>query len=250
MNIQFYILFSTLIISLISFVGVLIFFLKERLLNKILLILVSFSAGSLIGAAFLHLIPESVSNAPDNSNIYIYIILGFITFFIMEQFIHWHGHPCESCHDNKIKPFSYLVLIGDGIHNFIDGLIIAASFVVSLPAGIITTLVVAFHEIPQEIGDFGVLLYGGIKKTKALILNFLSAVTVIIGGWVGFLISEVVQDSIIFLLPFAAGGFIYIAASDLIPEIKHRQNLPKSIIHFIVFLVGIMLMILIKQIKH
>jgi zinc and cadmium transporter len=143
-------------------------------------------------------------------------------------------------------PFSYLILISDSIHNFIDGLIIAASFVVSFPIGIVTALAVALHEIPQEIGDFGVLVYGGFKRVKALFLNFLSAITVIFGGLFGFLLSEKIGQSIIFLLPFAAGNFIYIASSDLIPEIKLKVSFKKSLIHFFIFLLGIITMLLIR----
>jgi zinc and cadmium transporter len=246
METLFYILASTTFISLLSFAGILALFLRQKLLNKILLVLVAFSAGSLLGGAFLHLIPEALEKTKDNFNIFLYLILGFVLFFILEQFIHWHGHPCEECQGKQVKPFSYLVLIGDGVHNFIDGLIVAGSFLVSFEAGLITVLVVALHEIPQEIGDFGVLVYGGIDKIKALFFNFFSAVTVIFGGVVGFLIAEITHNSMFFLLPFAAGGFIYIAASDLIPEIKHRESLIKSIIHFIMFLTGIGLMMLIK----
>lgn len=165
-----YILLSTILISLIAFVGSLTLFLNEKLLNKILLILVAFAAGSLMGGAFLHLLPESLEKTGGSFAVFLYLLLGFILFFVLEQFISWHYHPCEKCH--RPKPFSYLVLIGDGVHNFIDGLIIAASFSVSIHAGIITVLVVALHEIPQEIGDFGVLVYGGFKKMKALVLNF------------------------------------------------------------------------------
>jgi len=248
MNILFYILISTFLISSIAFVGALTLFLKEKLLDKILLILVAFSAGALIGGAFLHLIPETIVKVGlDESQllkIFLYLLLGFCTFFILEQFIRWHHH--HATRHPEIMPFSYLILISDGIHNFIDGLIIAASFVVAFPIGVVTALVVALHEIPQEIGDFGVLVYGGFKKTKALFLNFLSATTVILGGIVGFLLSEKIGQSIIFLLPFAAGNFIYIASSDLIPEIKHKENLKRSITYFLVFLLGIALMLLIK----
>ncbi len=243
-----YILISTFLISLIAFIGALTLFLKEKLLNKVLLILVAFSAGALIGGAFLHLIPETIIKVGLDEisllKVFLYLLLGFCIFFILEQFIRWHHHHA-TCHP-EIMPFSYLILISDGIHNFIDGLIIAASFVIAFPVGLITTLAVALHEIPQEIGDYGVLIYGGFKKIKALFLNFLSAITVVFGGIVGFLLSEKIGESVVFLLPFAAGNFIYIAASDLIPEIKHRTSLKKSLIHFFVFLLGIALMLLIK----
>ena len=117
---------------------------------------------------------------------------------------------------------------------------------IAFPLGVVTSLAVALHEIPQEIGDFGILIYGGFKKTKALFLNFLSAITVVLGGIVGFFLSEKIGESIVFLLPFAAGNFIYIASVDLIPEIKHQTNFKKSIVNFSVFLLGIILMLLIK----
>lgn len=250
MSILFYILISTFLISFIAFIGALTLFLKEKLLNKVLLILVAFSAGALIGGAFLHLIPETIIKVGlDETSllkVFLYLLLGFCVFFILEQFIRWHHH--HDTHHPKITPFSYLILISDGIHNFIDGLIIAASFIIAFPVGLITALAVALHEIPQEIGDYGVLIYGGFKKVKALFLNFLSAITVVFGGIVGFLLSEKIGESIVFLLPFAAGNFIYIAAADLIPEIKHRTSLKKSFVHFFIFLLGIALMLLIKMI--
>ncbi len=250
MSVLVYILISTFLISLIAFIGALTLFLKREFLDKILLILVALSAGALIGGAFLHLIPETIIKIGIDEKklltVFLYLILGFCTFFILEQFIRWHHR--HGSRDHKITPFSYLILASDGIHNFIDGLIIAASFVISIPIGIITALAVALHEIPQEIGDYGVLVYGGFKRAKALFLNFLSATSVVLGGVVGFLISAQIGKSIIFLLPFAAGNFIYIAASDLIPEIKHRVSLKKSIVHFFVFLLGIILMLLVKVI--
>ena len=248
---MFYILLSTFLISLIAFLGALTLFLKEKLLDKILLILVAFSAGALIGGAFLHLIPEAISkigsSETDLLKIFLLVILGFCVFFILEQFIRWHHHHTVHCEDcPKIAPFSYLILISDAVHNFIDGLIIAASFIIAFPVGVVTALAVALHEIPQEIGDYGVLVYGGFKKIKALFLNFLSAITVVFGGIIGFLLSEKIGQSIVFLLPFAAGHFIYISATDLIPEIKHRASDKKSILHFSVFLFGIFLMLLLK----
>jgi len=246
MNILLNIIISTFSISLIAFIGALILFLKEELLDKILLILVAFSAGALLGGAFLHLIPEAIERAEPNQifTLFMYLILGFCTFFVLENFINWHHHHARE--HPEIMPFSYLVLISDALHNFIDGLIIAASFVVAFPLGVVTALAVALHEIPQEIGDFGILIYGGFKKTKALFLNFLSAITVVLGGIVGFFLSEEIGKSIVFLLPFAAGNFIYIASIDLIPELRRQTNFKKSIVYLLVFLLGITLMLLIK----
>jgi len=248
MTVLIYILLGTFLISLLAFVGALTLFLRKDFLDKIILILVALSAGALIGGAFLHLIPETVVKIGADENklmiAFLYLILGFCVFFILEQFIRWHHR--HGSRDDRIMPFSYLILVSDGIHNFIDGLIIAASFAVTPSLGVITTLAVALHEIPQEIGDYGVLVYGGFKRVKALFLNFLSAMTVVLGGVIGFLISEQIGKSIIFLLPFAAGNFIYIAASDLIPEIKHKISFKKSLIHFFIFLLGIILMLVIK----
>ncbi|MBM3258050.1 MAG: ZIP family metal transporter [Candidatus Nealsonbacteria bacterium] len=247
MDIFFYILISTFSISLIAFVGAVILFLKEKLLDRILLILVSFAAGALIGGAFLHLIPEAIEEAGSESSllkVFFYLLFGFCSFFVLENFISWHHH--HSKNHPEIKSFSYLILISDSVHNFIDGLIIAASFIVSVPLGLATALAVALHEIPQEIGDFGILIYSGFKKAKALFLNFLSAFVIVFGGIFGFLLSEKISSSVVFLLPFAAGSFIYVACSDLIPEIKHKGSLQKALINFFVFLLGIGIMFLMK----
>ena len=239
------ILVATFVISLISFVGILTFLLKEELLNRALLILVALSTGALLGGAFLHLIPETIEQVGGSLDIFLYLLLGFCLFFILEQFLHWrHQHTAA----HGVKPFSYLILVSDSVHNFIDGLVIAASFITSYPLGIATTLAVALHEIPQELGDFGVLVYGGFGKGRALTFNFASAITEILGGIVGYFAYSILQASIVYLLPFAAGNFIYIAAADLIPEIKHQVSLRRSIIHFCVFLVGIGIMLAVKYI--
>jgi len=239
-----YILIATFLISIIAFVGIFTLFLKKSFLDRILLLLVSFSAGALIGGAFLHLLPEAVEGAGEKNllNVFLYVIFGFCLFFVLEQFISWHH-----CHKTEhIASFSYLILISDGVHNFIDGLIIAASFIISLPVGIATTIAVALHEIPQEIGDFGILIYGGMSKKKALFLNFASALIAVLGGIIGFFLAGRIGGSIVYLLPFAAGNFIYIASADLIPEIKQKCELSKSLPHFLFFLFGIALMLILK----
>ncbi len=234
------ILIATLIISLIAFVGALIS-LKGEWLNKTLLILVALSSGTLLGGAFLHLLPEAVEKLGADLNIFLFLLLGFCLFFMLEQFFNWR-HQHDEIHAKK--PFTYLVLVGDGIHNFIDGLVISASFIVGYQVGVVTALAVALHEIPQELGDFGVLVYGGFDRKRALIFNYLSALLVIIGGITGYLAYSVIKTSIVYLLPFAAGNFIYIATADLIPEIKHHVSTSRSIIHFVTFLVGIGIMLL------
>lgn len=249
MSILFYILISTFLISGISFVGALTLVLKEKFLEKILLVLVAFSAGALIGGAFLHLLPEAIEKIGFGDNqllgIFLFLIFGFSFFFILEQLISWHHHHSLR-HLEIIKPFSYLILISDSIHNFLDGLIIAAAFIVSLPVGIAASIAVALHEIPQELGDYAVLIYGGLKKSRALFLNFLSALLAVLGGVIGFFLSGEIGDFTVYFLPFAAGNFIFIAASDLIPEIKNKENFKKSVIYFFTFLLGIGLMWLMK----
>jgi len=236
------ILVATFIISLISLVGILTLMLKKEWLPKIMLILVALSSGALLGGAFLHLLPEAIEELGAGVDVFLYLLLGFCLFFILEQFLHWR-HDHGAGHSN-IRPFSYLILISDGVHNFIDGLVIAASFLVSFPAGVATTLAVGLHEIPQELGDFGVLIHGGMSRQKALVFNFASALTAVLGGFLGYFTSLYTQFSVVYLLPFAAGHFIYIAAADLIPEIKHRENLAKSLLHFAAFLGGIAIMLL------
>ena len=241
-----YIIMTTFTIALIAFVGVFALVMKEHLLNKILIILVSLSAGVLIGGAFIHLLPEAVEKA-EGTDIFIVVLVGFVLFFIMEKVLHW-----RHCHNGKcdVHSFHYMNLIGDSIHNFIDGLIIAASFIVSTPLGITTTIAIAAHEIPQEIGDFGVLVYGGFNMKRAVILNFTVALTVVIGGIVGYFISKSIENTVVFLLPFAAGGFIYIAATDLIPEIKKEIDIRKSMLTMGVFILGILIMWLTKITFH
>ena len=237
---------STLIISLISLVGVFTLALKEKTLNQILLLLVGFSAGALAGGAFLHLLPESLEElkAPET---FLYTLLGFTLFFLMERILYW-----RHCHEGKcdVHAFSYLNLFGDGLHNFIDGLVIAASFVGGVPLGIATSLAVASHEIPQEIGDFGVLLYGGFSKGKALFYNLLSGLTAVLGGVIGYYLSSAVSGLSVVLLPLTAGGFIYIAASDLIPELHKEKDANKSNLAFVLFILGILFMWGMKQLNH
>jgi zinc and cadmium transporter len=237
-----YIIITTFAIALIAFIGFFTLALKDKLLNKILLVLVSLSAGALMGGAFLHLIPEAVEEA-EGMDIFLLILVGFILFFVMEKVLHW-----RHCHKGKcdVHTFHYMNLIGDSIHNFIDGLIIAASFIASTSLGVTTTIAIAAHEIPQEIGDFGVLIYGGFKKKKAIILNFAVALVIVIGGIVGYFISAAIDHATVYLLPFAAGGFIYIAATDLVPEIKKELDFKKYMATLIVFICGILIMWLIK----
>lgn len=239
----FYIVVSVIIVSLISLIGIFTLAVNESRLKKILLYLVSLSAGALLGDAFIHLLPEAAEKG-FTFNTSLAVLSGIVMFFIIEGWIHWHHHTVECEEEHSPKPLVWTNLIGDGVHNFIDGLIIAASYVISFPVGVATTIAVILHEIPQEIADFGVLLHGGLSKARALEYNFVSAILAIFGGIVGYFLTS--TDSLLsFLVPFAAGTFIYIATADLIPEIHQRESAWQfKIIHFIMFLLGIGLMVL------
>ena len=239
----FYTLISVIIVSLISLIGVLTLSMSTEKLKKILIYFISFSAGALFGDAFLHLLPDVVEKNGFTLTISISVLIGIIIFLFLEKIIHWRH--CHATNDTKnhIHPFAYTNLIGDALHNFIDGLIIAASYIVSIPVGIATTLAVILHEIPQEIGDFSVLIHAGFSKGKALFMNFLTALTAIIGALVGLWLTGKVEGIVSLLIPLAAGGFIYIAGSDLIPELhKHSENFKKSFLQFVMFLTGILVM--------
>jgi len=236
-----WILFATGINSLVALVGAITLGWKKETLEKILHALVGFSAGALLAGAFFHLIAESLLEMPAMESFY-FVFAGFILFFVLERFLHWHH-----CHEGKcdVHAFSYLILFGDAIHNFIDGLIIAAGFLVDAGIGFVTTLAVISHELPQELGNFGVLVYGGIERKKALLYNLIAQMTSILGGILGFFFIGT-SGIAIFLLPFAAGGFIYIGASDLIPELHKQPSMKKTIGAFAFFLIGIAFMIAIK----
>ena len=237
---------ASIVVSLVSFVGAITLLLNEKVLNKVLVVLISFSAGVLIGGAFLHLIPEAVNHSSDKIDIFSLVILGFVLFFILEKYFYWrHCHKGEQC-EIHTHPVTYLILLGDGIHNFIDGIIIGSSFYIDIKLGVISTLMIILHEIPQELGDFGVLLYGGLTKFKALFYNFLSALTAILGTIIGFFVSQNVHNVIVYLLPVAAGGFIYIAASDLVPAIQKQKELKTANISLFCFISGIILMFVLK----
>ncbi len=238
-------LISTFLISLISLIGVFHLAINEQLLQKILFGLIGFSAGALIGGAFLHLLPEALHSSTDINLVFYFLIAGLVLFFIMERYLYWRHCHAGAC---SIHAFTYLNLIGDSFHNFIDGLVIAASFFVSVNLGIVTTVAIMLHEIPQELGDFGVLVYGGLSKQKALFYNFLTALFAIAGAIAGYFIAGHTKGFINLILPLTAGGFVYIAASDLIPEIHKEKNQKRANMAFIAFLFGIIFMALAKLI--
>lgn len=235
---------SVLLVSAVSLVGILFFPVQGERAKRFLLYMVSFSAGALLGDSFIHLIPEAVENASGfTTGIGIYVISGIAFSLVVEKIIRWrHCHvPVSEEHPH---PLAFMNLVGDAIHNFIDGIIIAASYLASVPVGIATTLAVVFHEIPQEIGDFGVLLHGGFTRRKALAVNFLVALTAVAGAAITLALGNAFESSTSFLVPFAAGAFIYIAGSDLIPELhKENDDWKESAVHILWFLLGIGVML-------
>lgn len=233
-------LLAASIISSISLVGILFLLIKKKVLNKVLILLVGFSAGTLIGGAFLHLIPEAAENGEWNY-VSLAILIGFSVFFMMERVLMWH-HCHKQEGECSVHTFAYTNLIGDGVHNFIDGVLIAASFSVDYRLGIATSVAMVFHELPQEISDFGVLIYAGFTKKKALFYNFASAALAILGAFVGYFLSSRIENIIYLLLAFAAGGFIYIASADLVPELHKEKSLKKTILSFLLFVIGIVFM--------
>ena len=241
MQIWLYAILSVVVVSLISLVGIFAIPFDREKLNKILIYIVSFSAGTLLGDAFVHLIPEAYEIG-NTIFISLSILSGIVLFFILEKFVHWR-HCHEVACDNHPHPFSYVILVGDTVHNFIDGLIIGASYLVSIPVGIATTIAVVFHEIPQEVGDFGSLVYGGFSQKKALLLNFMTALAAILGTILVLIFSNV-SNLTGFLIPFAAGGFIYVALSDLVPELHKHTEIKKSFWQLVTFILGILLMMI------
>jgi zinc and cadmium transporter len=234
----FRILVSTFFIGLFSLVGVFTLALKQKTLEKILLFLVALSTGVLMGGAFLHLLPEALTESPPQTA-FAWTLGAFALFFLIEKLLHWRH--CHKGHCD-VHTFGHMNLFGDAVHNFIDGMIIAATFVVSAPLGWMTVLAIALHEIPQEIGDFGVLLYAGFSKKRALFLNFVVAMVALLGAGLGYYLSLQSSKMVALLLPVAAGGFIYISASDLLPELRKEISLQKSFISFGIFLLGILIM--------
>lgn len=241
----FYIVGATLGISLLSLLGILFISRTKKFLDKTVFLLVGLSTGTLLGGAFFHLIPESLDSALSMETVLTIILISYVAFFLAEKVLHW-----RHCHDGEcdVHPVGYVNLLGDAIHNFIDGLIIAAAFMVDVRFGFITTMALAFHEIPQEMGDFGVLIYSGISKGKAVMYNFYVALMAVAGGVLGYFFLTVTTSALDYLLPVAAGGFLYIATSDLVPEIRDETNLVKSLKAFSLFIIGIVLMYFLKSI--
>lgn len=237
---------STLIISALSFVGVFTLSVNEKTLHKILTILIAYSAGTILGAALFDLLPEAIALV-DEQLVYPLIAFGFVTFLFLERIIYWyhgHGHGHEFQEDEEreeiTKEFAYLNLIGDFIHNFIDGMIIASGFISGTSIGTATAIAVAFHELPQEMGDYGILVFAGIERRRALLLNLSAASSVIIGGLVGSVFINM-NDSIGgYMVAFSAGAFIFLSASELIPEMHEKNDRGRAVVQLVILVLGML----------
>lgn len=241
-----YAILSVTLVGLVSFVGALTLAFRENTLKKYISGLIGLAIGALLGGAFIHIIPEAYESVLEGKIVSILIIGGILVFFIIEKFIHWHHHG-EDCKVEHVHPAGKLILLTDGFHNFIDGIIIGASFLISIPLGIATTMAVVLHEIPQEIGDFAVLIHSGYSKRKALLYNFISASTAILGTIIVFIFGAAINNLALWLMPIAAGGFIYVAMSDLIPILHKNPKAKSSILQLISILVGILAMIFLSN---
>ena len=236
-----YALLSVFIVSLISLIGIFTISLKAERLEKVLIYLISFSAGALFGDAFIHLLPEIVEEVGFTLEVSLYLLFGIILFFIIEKIIHWN-HCHMPITDSHVHSYSIMNLVGDGTHNLIDGLIIGGSYLISIPVGIATTIAVLLHEIPQEISDFGVLIHGGFSRNKALFYNFLTALISFVGVIIALSLGKYFSGLSILISSLAVGGFIYIAGSDLIPELHKETSVKKSFLQLISFVLGILVM--------
>jgi len=228
--------------SSIAMVGGVTLVLKPATLDRLLLPLVAFAAGSLIGGAFFHMIPAAVDAGNDILETGVLVTLGFTTFFLLEQVLHWHH--CHRARSDCKQPLTYLILIGDGLHNFLGGLAIAGTFLIDIRLGITSWQAAAAHEVPQERGDFGVLVHGGWPKGRALLFNVLSGLSFLVGGLFTYVLSFHVDVS--WLIPFAAGNFLYIGASDLVPEVNKNHAQKANALHFVAFLWGLALLLFAK----
>lgn len=237
-----YTLASVAFVSLLSLVGVITLALREARLRRVLIFLVAFAVGALLGDVFIHLLPESFEKIGSNLITALLVIVGFLIFFVLEKFVRWRH--LGSAQTSKIQPVVTMNIVGDAVHNLVDGMLIAASFMVSVPIGITTTIAIVLHEIPQEIGDFGILVNGGLSIKRALMFNLLAALMAFAGAVVTILIGEQVENYAVYLLPITAGGFIYIAGPDLIPELQQEVKVSNSIWQFCAILMGVIVMAL------
>lgn len=240
-HIVFLTLASVVGVSAVSLLGVVLLFLHKSVLNRILTILVSFSTGALLGDVFLHMLPEMSADGPVQPATWMIVLFGMIISFVLEKFIHWHHHHHAEFQEeyHHHHPVGVMNLIGDFLHNAIDGLLIAGSYLIDVRLGFATTIAVVFHEIPQEIGDMGVLLYSGFSKGRAIFFNVMTALSSVVAAVIVLSIGTDSPSVPAILVPFAAGNFLYIAGSDLIPELHKETAIGKSTMQFFGLLAGI-----------
>jgi zinc and cadmium transporter len=241
-----FILLANFLVSIISLIGFGLLLINRKRLMSWLLYLIAFAAGALLGDAFIHILPEGFTTIGVMPT-FLFVLIGFSSFFLLEKSLHWHHCPdinCEKieCLNPTIKPFAKLSLLSDGAHNFFDGLAIGASFVVSPALGWMTTLGVLIHEVPQEIGDNAVLIYSGLSKKKVVLYSYLVSLTSVLGSLLAYFLGAKLVTLNNYVLPFVAGSFIYLAASDLIPELKEEKHFGHFILEFLSFVLGIFIM--------
>jgi len=240
MSIYSYTFLSIFAISLMSLIGVVILSIHKTFLKKALIYLVSFAIGALFANVFLHLLPEAVENSLDIDRTFVFVLVGILATFMMEKFIHWHH--CHNMDCKEVQPVGMMMLIGDGVHNITDGILIASTYLVSIELGMATTIAVILHEIPQEIGDFAVLLHSGYTRAQALFWNFISALTAFLGAIAVFFLADHIGNVEQILLPITAGNLLYIAGSDLIPLLHKETRFKNAIGQFLAIIAGIVLM--------
>lgn len=239
MSIFGYIIVFTLLGSVVSLIGGVLLLYKEKLALNISHFLSAFAAGTLLGAAFFDLLPEASEKAGE-TNIFLWTAIGVIVFFLLERIIHWYHHHQYNISGGETKRSTIpLIIIGDSVHNFIDGVVIAATFLVNIPLGVVTTFAVIAHEIPQEIGDFGILLYKGMRRKKIILINIASALVALIGAILAYTLGDLLENLLPIMLALSAGFFIYIAASDLIPEIHSEEKREIALIETLLLLFGV-----------
>jgi zinc and cadmium transporter len=243
----YYAFISAFVVSLISFVGVLALAFGAKKLQGLLFVLIGLAVGTLFGDVLIHLIPEIFDGLSGEVALPgILIMVGIVTFFVLEKFFHWHHqHTCVGEDCNLPEPMGYINIASETVHNLLDGILIGAAYLVSVPVGVATTVAIIFHEIPQEISDFGVLIHAGFKKKTAILVNFISALFAILGVAIAVAVGSRSEMFIDIILPLTAGGFLYLAGSDLVPELHKEQSLKKSGLQFVAILFGFGLMLVI-----
>lgn len=241
---------SVTVVSLIAFVGIMFLHLKVNKLQKIISLLVSFAVGALLGNSIFHLLPEAFKSLGNPSVVALLFLSGIMVLFMLEKFLHWrHDHSLES-NPGQIKTFGYVSLMADSFHNFTDGILIGAAWLVSPEIGIATTLAIIMHEVPQEISDYAILIHAGFEKKKALMVNFFAAISAVLGTLLSLIAGGAIEGFSYYILAFSAGGFIYLACSDLIPELHKKNSTRNSLGQLAGIFAGIALMYLINTVGH